>query len=415
MSSSDIGTLGLLSILILMSAYFSATETAFSSLNRIRLKNMAGKGNKRAALALKLSEDYDQVLSSILIGNNIVNIASASIATVFFTKTWGDAAVTLSTIITTVVVLIFGEICPKSIAKDMPERFAILSAPILNVICYLLTPLNFLFKGLKKLINKLLNSKEDRGITEEEILTLVEEAQSDGGINKEEGELIRSAIEFNDLDAVDVFTPRVDVVAVEETATREEVKKAFMESGYSRLPVYRGDIDNIIGIINEKDFYNKVVDLNEVLDSIIAPPIFVAPTIKISHLMKLLQQKQSHIAIIVDEYGGTKGIVTLEDIIEELVGEIWDEHDEVVSEIIQVSENEYKVLGSANVEKVFRELNRDEEMDAMSINGWVFNEFSAIPEEGDSFQYKNLKVVVLKMEERRVLEVSITVYPENEE
>lgn len=355
-------TLSLIIILfcIIMSAYFSATETAFSSLNRIRVKNMAEKGDRKAALVLSIADNYDSMLSTILIGNNIVNIASASLATVLFVKMLGeDAGASMSTIVTTVVVLIFGEVSPKSIAKESPEAFARFSAPFLKVLIKVLTPLNFLFRQWKKLLSCIIKTKEERGITEEELLTIVEEAEAVGGIGKEEGTLIRSAIEFNELAAVDIFTPRVDVVGVSVNATKDEVAEIFAQTGYSRLPVYENNMDEILGILYQKDFHNSILRTDTLIREAVRPVLFVAKNKKIGDLMKELQQKKLHIAIVMDEYGGTAGIVTLEDILEELVGEIWDEHDEVVSEMEQLGENEYRVSGKANVEKIFERLHME--------------------------------------------------------
>lgn len=398
----------ILVVLIILSAYFSATETSFSSLNKIKMINLSRKGNKKAKLTLKLSDKYDEIISTILIGNNIVNIAAASLATVLFTSIWGEAGVTISTIVMTIVVLIFGEVSPKSLAKDIPESFAMFSSPILSFFCILLKPLNFLFCQWKKLLSRIFKIKNDNSITGEEILTIVKEAQNMGGINYQEGELIRSAIEFNDQNVIDVFTPRVDVVAVEDTASKEELIDLFTKTGYSRIPVYHGNIDNIIGIINEKDFFNLVMNNSlEEVKTIIKSIAFIPPTMKISKLLRLLQNSKSHMAVIIDEYGGTMGIVTLEDVLEELVGEIWDEHDEIVNEIQKVDENEYLVTGSAKVEKLFEELKITQEVEMISVNGWVTKELGRIPVEGDKFKYKDYLILVVKVNRRRVLQIKI--------
>lgn len=405
-------TLSLIIILfcIIMSAYFSATETAFSSLNRIRVKNMAEKGDRKAALVLSIADNYDSMLSTILIGNNIVNIASASLATVLFVKMLGeDAGASMSTIVTTVVVLIFGEVSPKSIAKESPEAFARFSAPFLKVLIKVLTPLNFLFRQWKKLLSCIIKTKEERGITEEELLTIVEEAEAVGGIGKEEGTLIRSAIEFNELAAVDIFTPRVDVVGVSVNATKDEVAEIFAQTGYSRLPVYENNMDEILGILYQKDFHNSILRTDTLIREAVRPVLFVAKNKKIGDLMKELQQKKLHIAIVMDEYGGTAGIVTLEDILEELVGEIWDEHDEVVSEMEQLGENEYRVSGKANVEKIFERLHMEKDFDVLTVSGWVMEQLGCIPTEGDSFESDGLKVIVTKMWGKRIGEIRILV------
>ncbi|MDU7030599.1 HlyC/CorC family transporter [Robinsoniella peoriensis] len=395
-------------ICIIMSAYFSATETAFSSLNRIRIKNMAEKGNKKAALVLKLSQDYDRLLSTILIGNNIVNIASASLATVLFVKLLGeDLGASISTIVTTIVVLIFGEVSPKSIAKESPEKFAMFSATILNCFVWILTPFNFLFRQWKKLLSKMFKNSEDRTITEEELLTIVDEAEQEGGIDEQESTLIRSAIEFTEIEAIDIFTPRVDVVGIPLDAAKEEIAGVFARTGYSRLPVYEEDIDHIEGIVYQKDFHNHIYHTEQELAAIIRPALYTTKNKKIGILLKELQAAKSHIAVVIDEFGGTVGIVTLEDILEELVGEIWDEHDKVVYEMEQTGQDEYVVIGCMNVEKLFEELDMEQEFEVVSVSGWVMEELDRIPKEGDCFSYKNLEITVLQMKERRVEKVRV--------
>lgn len=398
---------------IIMSAYFSATETAFSSLNRIRIKNMAEKGNKRAGLVLKLSENYDGLLSTILIGNNIVNIASASLATVIFVKLLGDeAGASISTVVTTIVVLIFGEVSPKSIAKESPEQFAMFSAPFLNAFMVLLTPANYLFKQWKKLLSLLIRTSGDSGITEEELLAIVEEAKQDGGIDEQEGSLIKSAIEFTELEAMDIATPRVDVTGIPVDADKEEIAAVFGETGYSRLPVYKDKIDDIIGIIYQKDFYNQVYRGVCSVEAIVRPALYVAKSKKINVLLKELQKNKMHIAVVIDEFGGTMGIVTLEDILEELVGEIWDEHDVVVQEIEKISDQEYLVLGNTSVEKLFEELSAEEEFESFTVSGWVMELAERIPEEGDVLYYENMTITVMKMKDRRVEQVRIVLEAE---
>ena len=396
-------TLIIILLCIIMSAYFSATETAFSSLNRIRIKNMADKGNKRAALVLKLSEDYDRLLSTILIGNNIVNIACASLSTLLFVRLLGeDAGASVSTAVTTVIVLVFGEVSPKSIAKESPEKFSMFSAPILNFMAVLLTPLNFLFKQWKKVLSRFFHSSASQGITEEELITIVEEARQDGGIDEQEGDLLRNALEFNELKAADILTPRIDVVGVNVCAGAEEIASVFTETGYSRLPVYQGSIDNIVGILYHKDFYNKIYGTGKGIKDVIRPALFITRHKKISQLLQELQASNHHIAVVIDEFGGTVGIVTLEDILEELVGEIWDEHDEIIRSVEKLSDDEFLVLGNANVDKLLELLGYDEETEAVTVNGWIMNELQKLPEKGDSFRFHEWQITVMEMEERRV-------------
>lgn len=392
-----------------MSAYFSATETAFSSLNRIRIKNMAEKGNKKACLVMRLSENYDSLLSTILIGNNIVNIASASLTTVLFVKMLGDEiGPSVSTAVTTIVVLIFGEVSPKSIAKESPEKFAMFSAPFLNMLMVLLTPFNFLFGQWKKLLSIIIKSTDESGITEEELLSIVEEAKQDGGIDEQENMLIRSVLEFTEQEAVDILTPRIDITAVSTETIKEEIATVFADTAYSRLPIFEDTIDHIVGIIYQKDFYNYVYRADKEISEIIRPALFVPQNKKIGILLKELQNKKIHIAVVLDEYGGTVGIITLEDILEELVGEIWDEYDEVSSEIEKKSETEYIVLGIADIDKVFEVLNievADEEVQSGIINGWIMNELGRVPEKEDCFEYKGYQITVLEMNEKRVEKV----------
>ncbi len=347
-------------------------------------------------------------MSSLLIGNNIVNIASSSIATILFVNWLGNSGVSVSTAVMTVLVLIFGEITPKSLAKNMPERFAMFSAPILKIINIILSPLNFIFSLWQKLVYMIVKPPQDRGITEEELLTMVEEAQNDGEIDLHESELIRNAIEFNDIEVSDIHTNRVDVIAVEVNTKIDEIKKIFCDHGYSRLPVYKETIDNIIGILNQKDFNNRTND-NISIEKLMNNPVFVVPSMKISQLLNLLQKKKSHMAVIIDEYGGTVGIVTLEDILEELVGEIWDEHDEIIENIQKISDNKYKVLCNSDLDDLFEKLNIKNDIDIPTVGGWVIETFERIPEIGECFDYKNLHITVSKRDDRHILEITVEV------
>jgi len=406
-------------VCVLLSAYFSATETAFSTFNRIRVKNMAEKGNKKAALALRLADNYDSLISAILIGNNIVNILASAMATLLFAKLIAnqDLAATVSTAVLTIVILVFGEISPKTIAKYNPERFVLFSAPIINFVRVLLFPFILIFNGWQKLLAKLFKKNEDQGMTEEELISIIEEAEEEGDIDKEESDLIKSAIEFGDLEVGDIFTPRIDITALPVGADKETVANTFSESGYSRLPVYDGDIDNVVGILYYKDFYTVAYKTNVALDEIIKPVIYVAKTQPVNELMKDLQEKQLHMAVVTDEFGSTAGIVTLEDILEEIVGEIWDEHDEIIEEIKEVGENEYVVSGKANTEKLFDELDidLDDEIDAVTVGGWAMEVLGKIPEVGDTFEEHGVAVEVLEMDGRRVESVHVLDKREDEE
>ncbi len=413
-SDSDrFGAILVMIALIALSGFFSATETAFSSLNHIRIRNLAENGNKRAALVLRLSDDFDRLLSTILVGNNIVNITLASMATAMFIRDFGDIGATLSTAVTTILVLIFGEVTPKSLSKESPESFAMFSAPAMRVLTVLLTPVNFLFRMWKKMLRKIFRGKSSPSITEEELLTIVKEAQQGGSIDRDEGELIQSAITFGDLRAQDIVTPRVDVEGLDRGAGCEAAAGLFRETGYSRLPVYDGTIDNIVGVIHLKDFYTRVYPDGEIA-SIIKPLPFVAPTMKVDDLLRLLQKEQSHMAVIADEYGGTVGIVTMEDILEELVGEIWDEHDEVVQDIRRVDERTRVVRGSMDWQDCFHAFGWESDSEASTVSGWVMEQLGRVPSEGDTFSFGGCLITVTKTEDKRLLEISVTEPPSEE-
>ena len=403
-----------IAVLVIFSAYFSATETAFTSVNRIRIKNLANDGNKRAREVHDLSEKFDALLSTILVGNNIVNIAMSSIATVLFMEMYPVYGATVATVVITIVVLVFGEISPKSLAKESPERFAMFSAPILRIFMVLLAPVNLIFSGWKKLLAKIFRTVDSRPITEDELLTIVEEAETEGGIDVEQSELIQNAIEFNELEAWDVLTPRVDVKAIEIDETQDEIAEMFLSTGFSRLPVYEDDLDNIVGVLNQKDFHNYIKGMDTPVSAYVKPVVFVAGSMKISQLLKRLQIGKTHIAIIVDEYGGTSGLVTMEDIIEELVGEIYDEHDAVaLQDIVQQQDGSYRVLCGTNLDKMFDFFDVEEEIDATTVNGWVVLQLDNLPKVGDTFvyeaDYKRFEVKVTKADARKALEINMVV------
>jgi len=393
--------------LIICSAFFSSAETAYTCVNKVRLKNMANSGNKRAERILNLVEDYDKLISSILIGNNIVNILSTSLATALFVGLMGSSGVTVSTVVMTLVVLLLGEVAPKTIARVMSEKIVFAFYPILNAVVKVFLPLNYIMGCWQKLMGRLFRNVEEHGVTEEELITLVEEAESDGEIDEHESELIRSAIEFTDLCVEDILTPRVDIVAVDITDSLDEIAARFSESGFSRLPVYGENVDNIIGILHEKDFYHKrsMLSVREMLTT----PIAVMPTTRLSVLLKMLQKSKGHMAVVMDEYGGVIGIVTLEDILEELVGDIWDEHDEIVEEIKLQQDGTYLVECSANLDDLLEMFEIDREYESVTVNGWVLEEIGTFPQVGDTFDCENLRVTVTSLDKLRVSEIRIEV------
>ena len=397
--------------LVACSAFFSASETAFSSLNQIRLKSRAEDGDASAARVLAMAEKYDKLLSTILIGNNIVNIAAASIGTILFTRALGaERGATMSTIVLTIVVLIFGEVTPKSLAKEMPETVATAVSPMLNLLMVLFTPLTWLFSQWKRLLGHFVHSTVEDTITEGELMTMVSEAENDGELTDRESELIRSAIEFDDVEVEEILTPRVDVVAVEDNTSLDEVAQTFAESGYSRLPVYHDTIDNIIGVVHEKDFYLARLKKETSLEELVKPTLYTTGSTQISQLLRTLREQHHHLAVVVDEYGGTEGIITLEDILEELVGEIWDEHDEATEDFHKQSDGSWIVLGSASVDDLFETLGlpEDEDIDSNTVNGLVQEKTCHLPKVGDRFTLGGYDGVVTRTAKRRVTEVRLT-------
>ncbi len=412
-------------LLLIGSAFFSSAETSFTSFNKIRMKNLAQSGNKRAEAVLKLESNYEKFLTGILIGNNIVNIALSSIATLYFTKLLINAVenpsslgATLSTIVTTVAVLIFGEISPKVIARQNADKMAMFFAPLIKAIMFILTPFILIFGAWSNLMAKIFRSKEQNTMTEEELITIVDEAEEGGALESEEGDLIRSAIEFSDVCAGDILTPRVDICAISKEDSIEEIAKKFIETSYSRLPVYGEDLDDIVGVLHEKDFFIAYHNNNKTVTKHIQKPVHVSEHIKITDLLQTLKSKKCHMAIVVDEYGGTMGIVTMEDIIEELIGDVWDEHDEITNDYKELPDGSYIVKCSADLDdflEKFEILVNDEEDLPQTVNGFIMKELETFPQVGDSFEYQNLKIEIKKIGSKRVEEIHVTVVKNDEE
>jgi CBS domain containing-hemolysin-like protein len=397
----------LLIILIVLSGLFSATETAFSSLNPIKLKFLIEKGNHRAKKTLRLYDQFEQLLIVILVGNNIVNILAASLATIIFVDLLGqELGVTISTVILTTVVLIFGEITPKSIAKQLPESFAMIITPFITFVGYVILPIVLFFRLIQKGMNRLFKIKKQT-VTEDELLTYVSEVEKQGGINSNERELIQRVIDFDALKVTEILTPRVDIEAVELSDTIESIMDLFESSGHSRLPVYEKDLDHIVGIIHYKDFMYHVVNGKKTVKSMMKDPIFVTEYMKIVDLLHVLKLKKEHMAIVKDEHGGTQGLASLEDIIEELVGDIFDEHDEIEKDITKVNEDHYIVKGSAELEDVLELLNFEYE-DVQTMNGFVLDQMGKIPFVNEHFNYEGFNFKVKKATKKKVIEVEIT-------
>ncbi len=400
--------LGALVICLALSAFFSSAETAFTSANRVRLKTMASDGHKGASLVLTLLDQYDRLLTTLLIGNNVVNLTGATLSTLIFTQLLGTVyGPTVSTVVLTLVVLIFGEVSPKTLANESPEAVAIFAARPLRVLMTVFRPLNALFMLWRKLLAKIFKPHKMESHIEAELMTMVDEAQNEGDMDAHEGELIRSAIEFNDMDASEILTPRVDVTALADDAPAEEAAAVFRQSGYSRLPVYHEDMDHVVGILYEKDFYNRVHDGVRDIRSIMKPAVYAPSTLKISKLLKLFQGSQTHMVILLDEFGGTEGIVTLEDVLEELVGDIFDEHDDVEVELRQLEDGSWLVDGSMHLSDLLETLGVVDTYDAETAGGWASEILGCIPKTGDRFTADGLLCQVTAMDKRRVTQLRV--------
>ena len=404
-------------LLVLSYSFFSAAETAFSSLNRVKIKALANTGNKRAQATLKLDEKFSKLLTTILIGNTIVNVVAASLATVYFSNIYHENGVTISSIVMTITIMIIGEILPKNLVKHIPEKFAMSITPILNILLFIFTPLSYIFSLFEKLISRFITEDSDCYSTEE-FITMVEEANEDGEIEDHEASLITNALEFEDTDVGEIFTPRIDIVGFDiDKTTIEEIEVMYRDSGYSRLPVYRDSIDNIIGVLHEKDFYyhlfyEKSTNIQEILQDV----IYTSPQVKISSLLKEFQKTKLHMAIVCDEYGGTEGIITMENILEELVGEIYDEHDEVIEYYKKIDDNTYLVKCDLDIEDFFEHFQIDvnDDFEFNTTSAWVIDMFDKIPKAGDSFEFRNMDIEVTDADEKKVNEIKVIFKPKNE-
>ena len=403
--------IAILFVCVALSAFFSASETAFTSVNRVKLKTMMQNGNKRAKTALALAEEYDKLITTILIGNNIVNIAASSLATSLFLvllNNQTNLATTVSTVVMTIVILIFGEVSPKAIAKESPESIAMTFCPALKLLCTIFTPFAFFFSQLKKLLTKIFKTEDGESFIEEELMTMVDEAESEGDMEHHEGELIRSAIEFNDdRDVLSVLTPRVDVTAIEDIATMDEAAELFRVSGYSRVPVFHEDMDHIVGILNEKDFYLRQHEGCTDITKIMKPPVYAPSTLKLSKLLKLFQAQKTHLIIVLDEFGGTEGIATMEDVLEELVGEIYDEHDDVEQDTLIMDDGSQLVDGGMQLSELLDKLGVEDIYNAETVGGFAAEVLGIIPFVGAEFETDEIRGLVTQMEKRRVTQVRV--------
>ena len=402
-----------LAILVLLSAFFSGTETAFSCANKIKLKSMVVLGKKNAKAVLDFADQkYDKLVTAILIGNNIVNLTASALGTILFGMLIADGnlAATLSTAVLTIVVLLFGEITPKYLASVYPEKFCFFFYPLMTLFYWVLYPFRKIFDGYKALLAKIFKLKKDETVTDEELLSLVDEAEESGTLKEDESELVRSALEFDDLKVEDILVPRVDVYAVSEDSTMDEIKEVFQKTGYSRLPVYQDTIDNVIGLVHERDFFAGYIAGEKEIGHLVQEIVFTSEYTRISTLLKQLQKKKIHMAAVSDEYGGLVGIVTLEDILEELVGEIWDEHDEEEVLYGKISEDESWVDGKCNLTDFFALYEMEEEAEkyeSNTVGGWATEKYGGIPPIGELLHVKNLEIKVVKATKQKVLKVRV--------
>ncbi len=410
-------------ILVALSAVFSSTETAFASVNKIRIKSYAEdktKKSKRAKKVLYIIDNFDKALTAILIGNNIVNILSASLATIVFTEYFGAGSVGIATLVMTVVVLLFGEIIPKSLASENAEKMSLFMSPILSAIMTVLTPIIFLITKLKNGITSLFGTKKDEPfVTEEELKYIIDEIEDEGVLEEQESDLVRSALDFDEITINEILIPRVNVTAIDIESSFDSIKNVFINTQYSRFPIYKDSIDNIIGILHQSDFF-KVYFNKKTNDikSILKKPIYIPEHQKISVTLNLMQKQKVHMAVVIDEYGGTMGIVTLEDIIEELVGEIYDESDEEDTSFIQLSVNSYEVSADISINDFLDRLGLPEDTidsDCTSVGGWFMDSLNKIPEYGDTIQIDRFTLKAIEVNDQRLERIFVTIKPKTSE
>lgn len=404
---------------IALSAFFSATETAYSACNRIKLKSIDGPRKEKAQMALSLLEKYDSLITTVLIGNNLVNIVGAAIATLLFTTRIlpgkAELATTLASVVMTILVLFIGEVGPKTLAKQQPEKYAMSVSGIMTVLVTLNRPLDWLFGLWRKLLAKLVKPEPEESQIEDELMTMIDEAQTEGDIEEEEVELIRSAIVFNDQHAADIMTPRVDVTALEDTASIETAADVFRDTWFSRIPVYHEDLDHVVGILHEKDFYKMTHEGVTDITKIMKEPVFAPASLSIGNLLKLFRTSQTHLVILLDEFGGTEGIVTMEDVLEELVGEIYDEHDEVNEEVVEQEDGTLIIDGNMQLQELLDKFETENTYDADTVGGWAAEMLEKVPEVGDSFTLGRHQFTVTEMDGFRVTKIKVTDLPEEEE
>lgn len=408
----------ILVIMIILSAFFSASETAFSSVNLIRLRQYAEDGRSGAKKALNVAERFDEVLLAILIGNNIVNLASASLATIVATEVLhlGASGAPIATAVMTILIIIFGEILPKSYAKENSESLALAIGTIYYYMIIIMKPLIKIFMVLKEFVAKLYRKKDDEpSVTEDELNVIIDTMEEEGVLQQDEVEMLQSVLDLSETFVKDIMTPRVDVIAVDVHDSTEHIKNVFLEEKYSRIPVYDESRDNIVGILYERDLFSAIIERGSTEDIVIADimrdPMYVSYTMRVSDLLTRLQLEKQHLAIVADEYGGTAGLVTMEDVLEEVVGEIYDEHDEEEQFFTKKSDTLYEVKADIELDELFdiMDIDLDIPEDAYSLGSWMYSKIEDIPNIGDMYQYHNLVFTIIEVEDRRIKRVKIEV------
>lgn len=411
----------LLVVLIALSAFFSASETAYTTVNKIRLQNYADSGSKKAKTALFIAENYDRTLTTILIGNNIVNIGASSIATLLFVKLFGPSGAAISTAVMTILILIFGEVLPKSFAKESNEKFALSFSRPLRILMTIFWPVVFLFIHLKKVAKHFSPIKEEDAptVTEQELKFIVESIEDEGVLEKQESELVQHALEFDEKTVQEVLTPRVDMTTLDVEDDLQANIDLVLTERYSRIPVCRGSSDRIIGILHTKDLLEALIRGETVdLASMVQPAFFVYKTKKLSSLLTDFKRNKTHVAIVTDDYGGTVGMVTMEDLLEELVGDIWDEDEEIVRDFVRIDSQHFLISGDLTIRELFDQLDlpfSKLESNHTSCGGWALEALGHIPTAGEAFQFKNMTLTIQEMEDQRVKKLSVYLAPQTGE
>ena len=407
--------------LLLFADYFAVCETSFAAVSRIRLKTAMERGDRRANKAMYVCERFDKAITTILIGTNIVHLSCASYVTVLVTRRWGLSAVTLSTFVTTIVVFFVGEMLPKSIAKKYSLRLALGTASSLVFFMHLLTPVSFVLTKIGEFASRLTKGDSEVSVTEDELYDIIENMTDEGDLDSEQGDLVHSALAFGDLTAESILTARVDMETIDVDDPLEEILAQVKASRHSRIPVYQDSVDNIIGVLQIRRFMREYLQKREKTDlrSLLDEPYFVHQSAKIDELLSVMSSKKINMTIVTDSYGGTVGIVTVEDILEELVGEIWDEDDEVVEPCVDHGDGSYSFDAGVDIEDAFEFMDYEDpdetDFDHKLLGEWAYEQFDAIPKEGDSFTYNGLRVTVEKVQQRRIMKLHIQRLPEGGE